>query len=217
VPVGTTLDTDQDGHMDLFQRFENNALVALERDSNRDGRIDLKILYEQGKQKMLTRDRDHDGRFETTQWFDRPPWDYLTEVDLDDSGTIDERSFFKAKVLRRTDLFEKKGLRLISRNHYDENGQLQKSEIFDVKTGQQEISWMFDETGAPVEAAKDQDKNGQVDIWFHYKHQRIASIEEDSNGDGEKDVWETYDEKENLVLRKKDIDFDGVADIEERN
>ena len=204
-----------DGQMDTFQTYQNNALVAVERDANGDGRIDLKVLYEHGKQKMLTRDRDHDGRFETTQSFDRSPWDYLMEVDLDGSGTVDERYFYMANILRRKDQFEKKSRRMTSRYHYGKNGQLQKREIFEVGTGQQKICWMYNEAGEAVEAFKDQDKNGQADIWFHYRQGLITFIEEDSNGDGKKDIWETYDEKENLILRKKDIDFDGVADIEE--
>jgi hypothetical protein len=105
---------------------------------------------------------------------------------------------------------------MTARLYYDEKGRLRKSEIIDLESGETEVCWMYNSAGEPVAAVKDQDKNGQADIWFFYRQGRIASIVEDSNGDGKKDIWETFDKEENLVLRKKDIDYDGVADIEER-
>jgi antitoxin component YwqK of YwqJK toxin-antitoxin module len=209
-------DSSLDGRMDTFQTYLNNVLVTVEKDINGDGQVDLKVSYERGRQKMVSSDRDYDGRFETTQLFDQPPWDSVTEVDLDGSGTVDERYFFKAETLRRKDLFEKKGRRMVARLYYGKKGQLQKNEIFDLETGRPDVCWKYNSAGEPVEAVKDQDKNGITDIWFYYRQGRLTSVEEDSNGDGKKDIWEIYDKKEKLVLRKKDIDYDGVADIEER-
>jgi hypothetical protein len=40
-------------------------------------------------------------------------------------------------------------------------------------------------------------------------------VEEDSNREGKADLWETYEGDEQMILRKKDLDFDGTADIEE--
>ena len=36
---------------------------------------------------------------------------------------------------------------------------------------------------------------------------------EDTNADGQPDLWETYDEAEALVERSKDLNFDGVPDL----
>jgi len=40
-------------------------------------------------------------------------------------------------------------------------------------------------------------------------------VEEDFNHDGKVDLWETYDNSEQMTMRKKDLDFDGLEDIEE--
>jgi hypothetical protein len=66
-----------------------------------------------------------------------------------------------------------------------------------------------------MRAEKDTDTDGRVEVWFHYDQGRVVKVEEDSNHDGRVDLWETYDESERMTLRQKDLDFDGVADIEE--
>ena len=75
--------------------------------------------------------------------------------------------------------------------------------------------WYFDPDGNAVRAEKDSNTDGQVDTWFHYDKGRIIALEEDTNHDGKVDLWETYDSEERMTKRKKDLDFDGTADIEE--
>jgi antitoxin component YwqK of YwqJK toxin-antitoxin module len=200
----------------VFWLYAEGHLTEIRQDDNDDGDIDLEITYESGQKKKLVRDRDHDNRFEITQWFDRPPWDYVTEVDGDGDGTVDERYFFKAGVLRSKEWFDGKASRSKVKAYYDDKGNLQKSEKYDAESVRPALTWMYNESGEPVAATKDRDGDGQVDLWFAYENGRIVSVEEDANGDGKIDIWETYDESEQLVIRKKDIDFDGMADIEER-
>ena len=43
----------------------------------------------------------------------------------------------------------------------------------------------------------------------------MVRVEEDTNANGKADLWEYYDESEALIKRSKDLNLDGVADIEE--
>ena len=66
-----------------------------------------------------------------------------------------------------------------------------------------------------VRAEKDRDGDGHPDIWYDYRQNRLTAVMEDTNGDGRADLWETYDDAEVLVKRSRDLNSDGVADIEE--
>ena len=48
---------------------------------------------------------------------------------------------------------------------------------------------------------------------FRFRDNR--KTHEDTNCDGRPDVWEEFDEAEEMLRRSKDLDFDGVPDIKE--
>ena len=77
------------------------------------------------------------------------------------------------------------------------------------------MTWYYDPEGNAVLAEKDSNTDGRVDVWFFYEQGRIINVEEDFNHDGKVDLWETYDNSEQMTMRKKDLDFDGVGDVEE--
>jgi len=77
------------------------------------------------------------------------------------------------------------------------------------------IAWYYDLDGNAVRAEKDSNIDGRVDTWFHYDKGLVTAVDEDTNHDGKVDLWETYDSEERMIMRKKDIDFDGVGDVEE--
>ncbi len=56
-----------------------------------------------------------------------------------------------------------------------------------------------------------------MDTWYHYHKGSLISVEEDTNADGEPDLWEEYDESEALVNHSKDLNFDGKPDFEEKS
>jgi hypothetical protein len=43
----------------------------------------------------------------------------------------------------------------------------------------------------------------------------VVTVAEDTNGDGNPDLWEAYDGAEALVKRARDLNFDGKPDVEE--
>ncbi|ETR69802.1 MAG: hypothetical protein OMM_09286 [Candidatus Magnetoglobus multicellularis str. Araruama] len=80
-------------------------------------------------------------------------------------------------------------------------------------SGYLDLTWYYDDSEYPDKAEKDKNNDQQADIWFYYQEGKIVSVEEDTNFDGKPDIWEEYDASEALVLRSKDINFDGIADI----
>jgi antitoxin component YwqK of YwqJK toxin-antitoxin module len=209
-------DVSMDGIMDATLRYKNNQLVIMEKDTNADGEIDMKIWYDAGRKKRTLRDLDYDGRFETTHWYNRPPWTRVTELDTDGSGKVHVRSYFMHDILRRRETLKKSGDRVELCENFNEQGFLVNSQEDRDADGRWDMTWYFDDRGRFLRAEKDSDADDRVDIWYHYEDQRLSSVSEDTNGDGRPDVWEDYDTSEILTQRKKDLDFDGVADIEER-
>ena len=98
---------------------------------------------------------------------------------------------------------------------YNEKKKIVKSEEDVGNTGRLNTIWFYNEAEEGNRAEMDNNNDGKVDIWYFYEKGRIIHIEEDTNNDGRADLWEEYDDLEQLIVRKKDIDYDGVADIEE--
>jgi len=209
-------DVSMDGKMDTFQRYKDNRLVFVEKDTNGDGEIDTKISYDTGrKKKYILRDRDNDGRFETTHWYDKPPWTRVTELDSDGSGKVDVRSCFMHDILRRRETLKKDSGLVELRENFDEKGLLVNSLEDRDADGRWDMTWYFDAQGNLERAEKDADADDRVDTWYYYEGGRLSGVSEDTHGDGRPDIWEDYDASETMTKRKKDLDFDGVADIEE--
>ena len=209
-------DVSMDGRMDVFQFYKDNRLVSIEKDTNADREIDTKIWYETDRIKSVLRDLDYDGRFETTHWYNRPPWTRVTELDTDGSGNVHVRSYFIQDILRRRETLEKSGDRVEFRENFNEKGFPVNSLEDSDADGRWDMTWYFDDRGRFQRAEKDSDADDHVDTWYHYEDERLSRVSEDTNGDGRPDVWEEYDTSEIMTQRKKDLDFDGVADIEER-
>jgi len=208
-------DVSMDGRMDTFQRYKNNRLISAEMDTNADGEIDVKISYDAGKQKNALMDEDYDGRFETTHRYDRLPWTRVTELDSDGSGNVDIRSYYKNDILRRRETL-KKGFHIIELcENFDGKGSLVNSLEDRDADGRWDIRWYYNAQGNVERAEKDANADERVDIWYDYEGGRLSQVSEDANGDGQPDIWEVYDASESMIQRKKDLDFDGVADIEE--
>jgi antitoxin component YwqK of YwqJK toxin-antitoxin module len=209
-------DVSMDGKMDTFQRYKDNRLVFVEKDTNGDGEIDTKISYDTGRQQYALRDQDNDGRFETTHWYDRSPWTRVTELDTDGNGNVDVRSCFMHDIMRRRETLKKGGDLVELRENFDEKGLLVSSLEDRDADGRWDMTWYFDAQGNFQRAEKDADADDRVDTWYYYEGGRLSGVSEDTNGDGRPDIWEDYDASETMTKRKKDLDFDGVADIEEK-
>ena len=150
-----------------------------------------------GKLIQLTYDRNKNGRIDT--WTDmdgtRP---IQSRVDLDEDGKIDRWEY------------------------YDAAGKLAKVGFSRANTGKPD-AWAYasaDGKIARVEISSKSDEH-RIDRWEYYDASLAAAngdatgalvrAEEDTNGDGKVDKWETYDHGE-LATVAFDEDFDGRPD-----
>jgi len=72
----------------------------------------------------------------------------------------------------------------------------------------------FDRAGKISKLEKDSDGDGRFEIVTLFKDSEPFEQLKDSNG--KPDVWEEYDDTEALIKRKRDLDFDGRPDTEEK-
>ena len=86
----------------------------------------------------------------------------------------------------------------------------------DDRDGRMELTWYYDENEKPFKGEKDQDGDGNVDLWIFHQGGRLEHIELDTDRNGKADVWVYYDEQEKAVSRKRDLDHDGKPDTMER-
>ena len=101
------------------------------------------------------------------------------------------------------------------RENFNEKGFLVTSLEDRDADGRWDITWYYNTRGEVERAEKDANADDRVDTWYYYEGGLLSRISEDTNGDEQPDIWEVYDASESMIQRKKDLDFDGVADIEE--
>jgi len=168
-------------------------------DSNHDNTRTTIPTYDKktGKLTQLTYDRNHNGVIDT--WTDmdgaRP---VMSRIDLNEDGKIDRWEY------------------------YDDKGQLAKVG-FSRKDDGKPDAWAF--AGADgrilrVEISSTGDEK-KIDRWEHYDPSRVGpdgdasgalvSAEEDTNGDGRPDKWETY-ENGHLATVAFDESHRGIPD-----
>jgi hypothetical protein len=75
----------------------------------------------------------------------------------------------------------------------------------------EQVRYVDPSSGNVVRQENDSDYDGEIDVWQTYEAGEIASRAEDSNGDGAADVWESYS-RGRMVERTVDRDTDGVQD-----
>ncbi|HSO18467.1 MAG TPA: hypothetical protein VLT88_03355, partial [Desulfosarcina sp.] len=146
-------------------------------DGNNDGRVDLKVYYRDAERRRMIQDRDHDGRFETTQWFDRPPWSMVMEVDANLDGIPEQVYCYQAGVLREKLVDENGDGRFDLKEIYDERGRIMRSEEDPDESGRFRLAWFYDDTETAIRSEKDQDGDGRPDIWYTEGNQVVDTPE----------------------------------------
>ena len=179
--------------------------------------MDLVELYSGGERKKRMKDKDSDGRFEMTQWFNRPGWTMVMEMDVDHDGYPETRSFFKGTQLAKKEIDNNSDNKIDRREFYNKEGGIDRIERDEGSTGRMNTVWHYNSDEEAIKAEKDRNLDGDIDIWFHYTNNQVTSVEEDTNFDGRPDLWETYDESEAIIQRKRDLDFDGTPDVIDEN
>jgi len=70
-------------------------------------------------------DKDGDGLFEITQWFDRPPWSLVLELNTKGKNSPEARLYYENGLLRLKEIFDEAG-RPGLRESFDKSGKLVK-------------------------------------------------------------------------------------------
>ncbi len=206
-------DSNLDGRFDTWETYGSQGLARIEKDEDENGKVDFVGIYDAGKLVKSMEDKNGDGRFEITKWFNRPGWYMVMELDADQDGHPEERSYFKAAQMKTKATDKNSGSRAGRSNADKETGRLVKVEKYDESTGKINLTMYYNSDEKLIRAEKDTNLDGKTDVWFHYNNGVLSSVEQDTNLDGRPDIWETYDKSGKLIQRKKDLDFDGTPDI----
>lgn len=121
-----------------------------------------------GKLKLLKYDSDGDGKVDTWSYMDGARIVRI-EIDKDEDGKIDRWEY------------------------YDANQKLEKIGTSRAQNGKED-SWSYlapDGTIARIDVSTKHD--GKINRVEHYQKDILVSAEEDGDGDGRMDKWETYD------------------------
>lgn len=209
-----TKDENKDGSPDIRIFFgENELKKRLESDTDYNGQTDLVMFFDKGAKIRSEKDADGDSYFETRQHYNRPGWSLVTETDRNANRVFESRFSFKDGVLRKREIDENEDNTPDFIEYLKPDGKLERSEERNMDTGRIGLVWLYDESEFPWCAQQDLDGDGHFETSFYYENNRVTKVEEDTNNDGNPDVWETYDEAEVLVATRRDLDYDGVADL----
>jgi antitoxin component YwqK of YwqJK toxin-antitoxin module len=175
----------------LFLVIFSGAAFASEkeikRDTNNDGVIDQIVHVDaDGNIIRLETDRDADGFGESVQYYENGK---LVRMEKDTNGdrTMDIRNNFIND--RRS-----------SQEKLDPKGKV----IYVI---------LFDENEKISEIKKDTNQNGLFDQHFFYTEGILTSSTCDETGDGNVNVWSTYQDKQ-VIYKKTDQNGDGVPETE---
>ena len=156
-------------------------------DRNGDGRIDQWIYREQGRISRRVLDDDFDGRAERSFIYDRETQQLVrVEEDTNQDGAVDAwTEYQEGEILRR-------------RADADHDGAVD--------------TWILYRNGKTLRHEQDTTGDGFRDRVGFYLEGRLDRDEADTNGDGRADLFNHYDDREQVVRREEDTDFDGQVD-----
>ncbi len=234
------VDADGDGRFETSQFYDDGELSRLETDQNADGKPDAVYFYTAGQTSRVELDRNFDGVvdaaavfaagkrvreflddrgdgvFESHRMFIHPPWTCVVEVDEDADGRPDEWRSFAGDVLRRRIFRDPDSGRNIREESYDAEGRIYSVREVDSESGTFSSMWTYDATGEPVAYEGDTNGDGRPDRRAFWKGGRLIRMEEDRNRDGRVDTWIQVSPVEDSAVVQRDLDADGVPDIQGR-
>jgi len=156
-------------------------------DRNGDGRIDLWIFREDGAIARRALDDDFDGRADRSFVYDRATQELVrVEEDSDQDGATDAWTEYRGGQIQRR------------RADADHDGAVD--------------TWTLYRDGQTLRHEQDATGDGFRDRVGFYRNGRLEHDEVDTDGDGRPDLFNHYDDREQVVRREEDTDFDGQVD-----
>jgi hypothetical protein len=161
-------------------------MAACGRDSAAQKRMTPEYDPQTGKLRLLKYDSDGDGKIDTVSYMDGARVVKI-EIDKDGDGKVDRWEYYGP----------------------DQN--LEKVGISRAGDGKEDAWSYADATGAVVRLEISTQRDGKVTRIEHYQQTKLVAAEEDSDGDGKLDKWETYD-GDRLSIVAFDTQHRGVPD-----
>jgi hypothetical protein len=207
--VVRSLDADRDGAPEEIRYYDarTGALLRLEEDTDYDGRIDRWTRYQAGAVAEVERDTDGDGRIDERQWYGSDGRMTRREVDRDGDGVCDASYLYADGALVEERYAGKqggeperivhyRGRRLVSTEEdVDHDGRMDTWTTFEVDADRERIARIERDTngdgkpdtfesyeqiaGRPVLVERDEDKNGDghIDVRSLYQNGKLARRE----------------------------------------
>jgi len=162
-------------------------------------------------EKVIKRDIDNNGTIDQVATIDADGKVLRLETDKDADGYKDSIQYYENGNLVRTEK-DTNGDRIMDIRNYFSKGRRISQEKLDLK-GHVIYIIAFDENEKISEIKKDTDKNGSFEQHFFYISGILASSTCDETGDGNVNVWKTYQNKQ-VIYEKMDENGDGLPEKE---
>jgi len=169
-----------------FSGVSSSSATIIKRDIDNDGCIDQVAYVGEGGEIIRLELYDADNRLTAVQYYEN---DSLLKVvkDTDEDRVFDVTDYFKEGKRIRQEKITPQGVVM--------------------------NCIVFDENEKILEIRKDTDGNGSFDQHYCYVAGILTSSTSDDNGDGNVNVWNTYQDKQ-LTYRKIDKNGDGLPEKE---
>jgi len=120
--------------------------------------------------------RDNNGRFELTERFDNPHWSRVMEIDIDEDGRPDNRYYYKKDILRLEEIDENGDGHAEIKSYYNTDGRLNKREEYGEATLHPSATWFYNDAEEAIRAEEDSNGDGQTDIWYYYQEGHLVLL-----------------------------------------
>jgi len=162
-------------------------------------------------EKMIQRDINNDGITDQVAYVDSGRVVTRLETDNNADGHMESVQYYENGNLMRTEKDTNGDRTMDIRNHFA-NGRRIFQEKMDSQ-GQMIYVILFDETEKILEIKKDTNQNGSFDRHFFYTSGILTSSTCDETGDGNINIWKTYQKKQ-VIYKKTDENGDGLPEEE---
>jgi antitoxin component YwqK of YwqJK toxin-antitoxin module len=192
-PLSVAQDTTTDGHLDTEWQYERGKIVSARRDTDGDGRADLWNAYEKGQGVRVQVDRDKDGE----------PDDEIVLEGEASSGESSEEGTFSEDRVHEDEV------------HIDADGNPHPDEVSDAGT-----ALAASPENAPVPMShqerilrQDRNNDGRTDVTTWIAAGILQRQTQDTNFDGQDDLFYTFNDVGHLAKAEVDTRHDGKISL----
>lgn len=116
----------------------------------------------------------------------------LLKYDANNDGKTDTWRYMDGALVTRIEVDRDQDGKIDRWEHYDTAQKLQNVGVSLANDGVEDAWTYFGADGAPIRTESSPRRNGKIERVEHFEHGVLSRAEEDSDGDGLNDKWETY-------------------------